>query len=275
MAHTPYSDAREALNKRVKRMEKNGFIFPSDILQNKTIEEMNELKGAALEAQAITNLEGKTKADFRYGYSGGITEEQVKDLLGIDDDKEDEDIDVDDEENEDEESQDNEDDKNEDEENGDNYDDYERDDSEYGDYEEEKWYDYSKNKDYEEDESNFSYAEEIVLDGFRNQFLQHGITPEILDMVNKFLHKAVSKFGLDAVNSGVFRAMTEIEFDRRAGYDVTFAATYLSNVLERIESEYEFQSGFYHHDSASYEMQDFINAFQDAVERHEDWSQVY
>lgn len=84
---SPYSSAREALNKRIKRLERKGMIFPKDILENKTIEEMNLLRGKALKDIA-QDVDVSIKIgiifkpeDIRTGYSGGTTYEKAKELI--------------------------------------------------------------------------------------------------------------------------------------------------------------------------------------------------
>ena len=223
--YNDYSRSKDALRRRISRLEENqNLLFPADILEGKSIEEMNELRGKELEEIGVefTNqvLEGEVDdpEEIRTGKTRGNTAEDIEDILN--------DID--------------------------------------------EFYKKRNINKYNEEKNNFSYADEIALEAFKNQFQTNH--PEVLDLVNKFLHKAVSIYGINAVRNGLMNSAFNVEFARQAGYDPAETASYLAKVLKEIESEYELLTG---ESSDESEISQFLDNFVEAVENEEDWSSVY
>lgn len=223
--YNDYGRSKDALRKRIATIEENqNLLFPADILEGKSIEEMNSLRGKDLEAigeeftRQVVAGEIDDPEEIRTGRTRGNTAEDVEEIL--------DDID--------------------------------------------EFYRKHNIKKYNEEKTNFIYADEIALEAFRKQFQSNH--SEVIDMVDKFLHKAVALYGIDAVRNGIMNSAFNVEFKRQAGYDPVETASYLSKVLSEIESEYELLTG---HSVKNSNMSEFLDNFVEAVENEEDWSSVY
>lgn len=260
-----YSNAREALNKRVGRLEAKGYIFPADVLENLDIDEMNNLRGDSLKKIAEDFMDDikegnvSSTAEARTGYKNSIETEDLADTIEGNQDLP--------EPEPEQES-----------------------DPDYG-YEEDDYEDgtYDENPDYGYDTESYdyTYGDDLIIDSLRVNF--ESSSSEIASLVDAFIKEAVAQYGQTAVSAGIEQAYADfgMEFARlNASYDLAGTAAYLEKVLGKIESEYQLLSSFHHQyeDSLSYQreleekrknLKDIIDDFVDAVENGEDWTEVY
>ena len=257
-----YSNAREALNKRVGRLEAKGYIFPADVLDNLDIDEMNNLRGDSLKKIAEDFMDDikegnvSSTSEARTGYKNSIEEEDLADTIEGNQDLP---------EPEPEQESDP---------------DYGYEEDDYGDYDG-GTYDENPDYGYDQESYDYTYGDDLIIDSLRVNF--ESSSPEIVSLVDAFIKEAVAQYGQTAVSAGIEQAYADFgsEFSRlNASYDLSGTAAYLQKVLDKIESEYQLLSSFNNHSEEQMQekksvINDIIKDFVDAVENDEDWTEVY